>query len=114
MQDQKRKPRIKDTALLRLLKFESLECEITGETFNLHLHHCVLKSQSGDDVRENIVCLSEGLHTDYHHGDLATRLAVATHIKTERPDISEYIARKLGSQDALIEWYAKHGLTRKA
>jgi hypothetical protein len=61
-------------------------------------------------VRENIICLSEALHTDYHHGDPATRLAVATHIKTQRPDISEYIAWKLGSQDALLEWYAKHGI----
>lgn len=110
-QDPKRTPRIKDPVLLRLLKYTSDECEISGFTEGLHLHHCIFKSQGGDDVRENIICLNEGLHTDYHHGDPATRFAVADHIASKRPDIAQYIAGKLGSQDALLEWYARHGIS---
>jgi len=107
-------PRIKDLALLRVLKISCDECSISGVTEGLHLHHVILKSSGGghrgDDVRENIICISEPIHTLYHRGDPPTRLLVATHISTERPDIVNYIAKKLGSQDAMLEWFNRHGL----
>lgn len=111
MQDFKVAPRIKDPVLLRLLKFELLECEVTGETFNLHLHHVIYKSHGGDDVRGNIICLAESVHTAYHAGNYEAKLLIGTHIDTKRPDVARYLHDKLGGADALLEWFARHGLS---
>lgn len=107
-QDLKRPARIKDPALMRLLKFEYDCCEISGLTGDLHLHHVILKGQGGDDLRENIICMSKKLHELYHQGQPAARLLIAQHVDTQRPDVACYIAEKLGSADALLEWFARH------
>jgi len=107
-------PRIKDPGLLRMLKYEYDECEITGVTERLHLHHVVLKSSgggvSGDDVRENIICINEDLHTRYHRGDSEARRLIGHHVDTRRPDVARYLHDKLGGAEALIEWFARHGV----
>lgn len=103
--------RIKDPILLRLLKYEYDECEITGVTHELHLHHVIFKSHVGDDVRENIICLTEAVHTRYHQGNPRIRLLIARHIDDYRPDVACYIAEKLGGAEALLDWFYRHGLT---
>lgn len=108
MRDTKSPPRIKDPALLKLLKFQADECEITGLTYGLHLHHVIYKSHGGDDVRANIICMHDELHADYHQGNLYARSVVAAHVDDNRPDVACYIAEKLGSADALLEWFAGH------
>lgn len=110
MSDFKSAPRIKDPALMKLLKHEYDCCEITGETFGLHLHHVVLKSHRGDDLRGNIICVSDKLHVRYHAADPVARRLVAEHVDTHRPDVACYIAEKLGSAEALLEWFSKHGV----
>lgn len=101
--------RIKDTALLQLLKLEYDECEITGVTEDLHLHHVVLKSQGGDDVRRNILCVAEELHWLYHHSNDNIRRMVALFVLNHRPDIHGYLRDKLGL-GARREWYYRHGI----
>jgi len=103
-------PRIKDPALLRLLKYQYDECEITGETSGLHLHHVIFKGQQGDDLRENIVCMVDWFHDEYHRGSPAAMKLLAEHVDGRRPDVAGYIAEKLGSAEALLEWFSRHGL----
>ena len=112
MSDFRPPARIKDTALLALLKLECDSCEITGETESLHLHHVILKSGAhrGDDLRENIICLAGWLHEAYHRGDPEARLLVARHVNEVRTDIAAYISEKLDSPEALLFWFERHGL----
>lgn len=108
MIDSKDAARIKDPALMRLLKFENDECEITGVTVNLHLHHVIYKSHGGDDLRQNIVCMADWLHERYHAHDPMVRKMLADHIETFRSDVAAYISEKLGSPAALVEWFERH------
>lgn len=108
MSDWKRPPRLKDPALLALLKFEYDECELTGATEDLHNHHVIFKSQGGDDVRENIVCLVSWMHDKIHAGDPVAKQHLAAHIEYKRTDVAGYISEKLGGPDALLEWFARH------
>lgn len=111
MSDFKPHARIKDTALLAILKLEYDSCEITGATDNLDLHHVILKSGAhrGDDLRQNIICLEHNLHMKYHRGDLEAMRAVARHVNSKRTDVAAYISEKLGSPEALLHWFERHG-----
>ena len=102
--------RIKDPALLALLKYEHDECELSGETWLLHLHHVIFKSHQGDDLRSNILCMVDDLHRRYHAGDPEVMLMVANHVNDSRPDIAGYISDKLGGPDHLLLWFERHGL----
>jgi 5-methylcytosine-specific restriction endonuclease McrA len=102
--------RIRDPILLRMLKMEYDECEISGVTADLHLHHVIFKSHGGDDLRSNIICLTESVHTRYHRGDSRARIALARLVETRRTDVAEYIERKLGGRDALESWFNRHGI----
>jgi len=104
--------RIKDPALLRYLKLSYDECEISGETQNLHLHHVIFKSGAhrGDDLRSNIICLAGWLHEAYHRGDPEARLLLALHVNEVRTDVAAYIAEKLDGPEALLSWFERHGL----
>lgn len=95
---------------MKLLKHHSDECEVTGVTAGLHLHHVIFKSHGGDDLRCNIICISDTLHTRYHAADAVARRMVAEHVDTFRPDVACYIAEKLGSAGALLDWFARHGI----
>lgn len=108
MSDFRSPARIKDTALLARLKFESDECELTGATDDLHLHHVIFKGQGGDDVRENIICLVSWMHDKIHAGDPVARQHLAAYIEHVRTDVAGYISEKLGGPDALLEWFARH------
>lgn len=93
---------------MALLKYELDECEMTGATIGLHLHHVVFKSHSGDDLRENIICMVDWLHERYHAGDPVVKKMLARHVEERRSDVAAYISEKLGSPGALIEWFNQH------
>lgn len=102
--------RIKDQKLLKLLKIEYDECEITGVVSGLHLHHVIFKSQQGDDLRSNIICISDELHDRYHAADPVARRLVAEYIRDYRQDVFRYIASKLGGKGPQYEWFRRHGV----
>lgn len=99
---------------MRYLKFTLDCCELSGETYNLHLHHVIYKSHQGDDLRANILCMHEPLHTRYHAGDPEVKAMVGEFIDTERPDTACYIAEKLGGASALLDWFERHGQTTRS
>ena len=99
--------RVRDPDLMRMLKLEYDCCELTGHTTGLHLHHVVLKSQGGDDVRSNIVCIRDDAHTRYHAHDPVVRRLLAEHLLQRRPDVTSYLRDKLGEEPA-IQWMHSH------
>jgi hypothetical protein len=105
--------RIRDPQLLALLAVEYDACEVTGATAivsgGLHLHHVVFRSHGGDDVRANIVGLSNELHDRYHRGDVLAKLRLAEHILHKRPDTLSYMALKLGAGPRDY-WFERHGI----
>lgn len=104
-----KQPRIRDARLLELLKYEYDCCEITGVVDGLHLHHCLLRSQGGDDLRANIICVTDAFHTRYHASDAVARLMLAEYVVNNRPDTIAYLQRKLG-HDGCAVWLEKHGV----
>lgn len=106
--DWKRAPRQGDPGLLAILKIEHDECELSGATGDLHLHHVIFRSQGGDDVRGNIICLSQALHEAYHQrSDPLVRKALAAHVRFVRTDIWEYLILKLDEGGAEA-WLRRH------
>lgn len=107
--DLKQEPRVRDSGLLTLLKYQFDCCEVTGISRDLHLHHVLFRSQGGDDLRANIVCLTSDLHTRYHAADAVARLLIAEYLRLHRQDTLDYLARKLGVS-ARDLWLERHGI----
>jgi len=100
--------RIRDPALLRLLHFEYDECVLCGRTQLLHLHHVVLRSQGGDDVRANILALCNECHSGYHtHRSDGFGARLAVYVQGYRPDTYAYLVEKLGIGGAEA-WFHAH------
>ena len=99
--------RLSDPPLLRLLHFEYDECVLCGITKSLHLHHVLLRSQGGDDVRANILPLCLDDHEGYHLRRADLRKRLAAYILEHRPDTREYLAEKLGGEGA-EHWFERH------
>jgi hypothetical protein len=108
MMDVRPDRRIKDPALLEVLKFEYDESELSGETGTLALHHVILRSKRGDDLRENIVCVTSKEHVLYHAADPEMRAAMGALVRDVRLDVAHYITRKLGGPGALAAWLSRH------
>lgn len=71
------------------------------------VHHVLPRSQGGDDLAANLVCLC-GSGTTGHHGkveaaDTPTLVLLGEHLLLERPDTIGYIKAKLGEQEG-VEW----------
>jgi hypothetical protein len=94
---------------MMLLKLRSDECELTGRVDRLHLHHVIFRSQGGDDVEGNIVCMTDDLHDRYHRHDTLARLMLAQHIIRKRPDTMIYMALKMGT-GSRDYWLEEHGV----
>lgn len=104
-------PRIDDPGLMRLLKLQYDECEVTGVTRDLHLHHVIYKGGAlGDDVRANIVCVNRDLHQRIHAGDKKALYLLGALVDRRRHDTARYIEAKLGGAPALLEWFKRHGI----
>lgn len=102
--DPKPAPRIKDSDLMRFLHAErSKECAVTGSTDNLELHHVLPRSQSGDDVRANLVFLHRRVHQAITINDPAALKLLGEHVWDERPDTVAYLVYKMG-KDRAVDW----------
>jgi hypothetical protein len=110
--DWKPAPRIVNPDLLAMLRLEHDACEVTGRGGAFHLHHCIYRSQQGDDVRGNLLALHTDLHDRYHRSDPNALFLIGTHVRDHRPDILHYITGKMGGGYADM-WLAQH-LTREA
>lgn len=88
--------RIVDPDLMRILKLRWDECCLCGVTNDLHIHHIVYRSQSGDDIEANCCCLCIGCHTSIHSRDPEKWAQLAVHIVAERSDVVEYLHHKVG------------------
>jgi hypothetical protein len=106
MSDEKPPPRRRDPGLLSILKLEHDCCEITGVTWDLHLHHVHLRSRGGDDVRSNIVCIDQKLHERYHRGDDEVRAMLAWHVHDRRPDVAAYLDSRVDG--GFDRWFTDH------
>ncbi len=94
--------RLRDPALLRLLKYQYDECALCGRTELLHLHHVLFRSHGGDDVRANIVCLCRPCHDGVHRG--TTKNVLSAYLQEHRPDVVEYLISKLSEDEVYIRF----------
>lgn len=110
MEDFKGGPRIKDPDLLRQAHWAFDECVICGE-IEISIHHVLPRGQGGDDVWENLVALcgsgTHGCHGAVEHGVDSVCRALGKHILQERPDIVQYLYKKLGSIEAAGEFFRR-------
>ncbi len=107
MTDWKPAPRIVNTDLLRIIALEHDCCEVTGRMGPLHRHHLLLRSQGGDDVRDNILVIHDTLHEAYHRGDRNAWFQIGTHVRDHRPGFLDYLATKQGPE-APERWITRH------
>lgn len=106
--DPKRGQRIRDRALLSSFHLRVRRCALADDTCEstLSIHH--IHKHPRDDVTGNLVMLC-GSGTTGHHGkienhDAQTCGRLYVHIRTARPDTMEYLAEKLGGEEARDEW----------
>lgn len=92
---------------MRALKLSLDECELSGETWDLHLHHVLFRSKGGDDCRANIVCMTRSLHEAYHRGEAEAMRKLGDHVKLVRMDTVEYLIEKLGF-GGYKQWAKRH------
>ena len=88
------------------------ECEVTGATGWLSLHH--INNKPRDDVRGNLVMV-EGSGTIGFHGRLTVNDPVALallgqHIVQHRPDTLEYLRWRFPKPDQAEAWLERHYL----
>ena len=120
MSDFKAPPRVRDSTLLSLLHYEWRECAVCGAerrevndhgeyVARLSLHH--IRKHPRDDVRGNLVMLCGdgviGCHGRVEAHDKETLVLLVTALLAERPDVIEYLDRRLeleGAEERGVEW----------
>jgi len=50
----------------RVLRRDGWRCQFCGSMTNLELHHQQFRSQSGDDIEENLITLCNNCHSSLH------------------------------------------------
>lgn len=101
MPDWKPRKRIKDPKVMRDMHAAGVQCVLCAKRGSLH--HVLPRSRGGDDVYENLIGLC-GSGTTGHHGlveayDLDTRNDIGSWLLSERPDIIDYVKRRLGDEE---------------
>lgn len=115
--DQKRRPRIVDRLATTCHVLGNPECVVCGDR-GATGHHVVAKGSPhfGDDIDANIVTVcgsgTTGCHGAVERHETWACLAVGEHIRDHRPDTIAYIADRLGSVDAMIEFMYRRYDTR--
>jgi hypothetical protein len=99
--DPKPAKRVKDAKALKAVHARgcvcALNCGLPGEA-----HHVLPRSQGGDDVEANLVCLCAFHHQAVHANDLCARTDLGDYVVLLRPDVMAYVVAKLG--DGGVEW----------
>lgn len=107
--DAKQAKRVRDPKAMKAVHEQGCFCVLNcGDRGSVH--HVLPRSQGGDDVDANMVCLC-GSGTTGHHGkveanDTATLVLLGEHLLLERPDTVAYIKTKLGETGG-AEWLAR-------
>ena len=52
----------------QVLQRDGWRCQVCGSSANLQVHHILLRSQSGDDIVENLITLCSECHDQIHSG----------------------------------------------
>jgi hypothetical protein len=112
--DWKAAPRVKDPELMRRLHQQLRECEVTGTTGRLSLHH--INRHPRDDVRGNLVMV-DGSGTTGFHGHLEARdpdalKQLGRHIIEDRPDTLDYLRWRFPKPGQAEAWLERHYLVR--
>lgn len=84
--------RIRNRALLKAMREEIPYCERCGAPGHGGLHHIKYRSQSGDDIRENLIRLCYQCHYGIHHANYDKAELIAIVAKREGKTAEE-IAR---------------------
>ena len=50
----------------QVLERDGWRCQACGKRANLQVHHIVLRSQSGDDIEDNLITLCSECHDQIH------------------------------------------------
>ena len=87
--------RIKDKVLLRAMRKEITWCERCGRSGYIEAHHIKHRSQSGDDIRENLIRLCYQCHYGIHHANYDKAELIAIVAKREGKTAEE-VAQAIG------------------
>jgi 5-methylcytosine-specific restriction endonuclease McrA len=85
--------RIRDSDAVRSKVMSQPLCRACGLEKATDGHHVLLRSQSGDDVPDNIVPLCRACHRDYHEARIGIRLSL---------DERLYVLTKLGQNPGTV------------
>lgn len=98
----KPRARIKDPALLRRFRMRSTVCAICGGAYpgQCDPHHVYPKGRGGDDVEANLVALCRECHDEIEDWRPEVRKWLGQHLRRDRPDVLDYLERKLGKSPA--------------
>lgn len=114
--DPRPRKRIRDPELLKRLHLQGGVCVLADATCErmLSLHH-ILKHPR-DDVAANLVFLC-GSGTTGHHGKIEahhveSKRRLGSYIALNRFDTMDYLAEKLGGEEAVAEWAYQNGYLR--
>jgi 5-methylcytosine-specific restriction endonuclease McrA len=50
----------------QVLQRDGWRCQMCGKRANLQVHHILLRSQSGDDIEDNLITLCSECHDQIH------------------------------------------------
>src|SRR5690606_30736561 len=87
--------RIRNRALLKAMREEIPYCERCGAPGHGGLHHIKYRSQSGDDIRENLIRLCYQCHYGIHHANYDKAELIAIVAKREGKTAEE-VAQAIG------------------
>lgn len=116
--DHKPPKRIKDPELLKQLHLRWQECVLCQGTQytegRLSLHH--IHKHPRDDLQANLVMLcgdgTRGCHGKIEAHDEESKRRLGSHIAMYRFDTMDYLAEKLGGDEAMTEWMYQNGYLR--
>lgn len=122
--DPKPAPRVVDSEAMATAKRVRPYCEACGAgpfINGLSAHHVMLRSRGGDDLLENLLTFCGDGVLGCHGGAHAKRRSTLKRIRfaiEARPDVMDYLERKLGGPIAVSAWldrnYPKKEKTRRS
>jgi 5-methylcytosine-specific restriction endonuclease McrA len=62
-------PKLYESLRQEVLRRDGWKCQSCGALSNLEIHHRELRSQTGDDSKENLITLCTACHSIVHRGN---------------------------------------------